>query len=114
MLLSLQSSEQKQVRRQIVGKAPVDLKHLAVTRAAAVQVRKGLATQLLLQPLLPLVFSAQAVAFALRGENVVAALMAMAVGGLVVAIGSVVRDFRRAGRFLTQTAEQAASGNGSP
>jgi hypothetical protein len=50
VLLSLENEEQKQVRRQIAGKAPLDPEHLAVTRAAAVQLRKGLATQLILQP----------------------------------------------------------------
>lgn len=114
VLLSLESEEQKQVRRQIAGKAPIDPEHLAVTRAAAVQLRKGLATQLLLQPLMPLVFIPQAVNFAWDGENLAALLMATAVVGTVIADGFLIRDFRRAGRFLTRTAEQAAPGHPSP
>lgn len=74
VLFSLENEEQKQVRRQIAGKAPIDPEHLAVTRAAAVQLRKGLATQLLLQPLMPCVFAAQAMNFALGGDNLVAVL----------------------------------------
>lgn len=109
VLLSLESEEQKQVRRQIAGKARIDPEHLPVTRAAAVQLRKGMATQLLLQPLMLTVFAAQALNFALDGENVVALLMAVTVAGLVMANGLLIRDFRRAGRFLTRTAEQAAA-----
>ncbi|MBT2535039.1 hypothetical protein [Arthrobacter sp. ISL-69] len=113
VLFSLESEEQKQVRRQIAGKAHLDPEHLAVTRAAAVQLRKGLATQLLLQPLMPCVFAAQAMNFALGGDNLVAVLMATAVVGIVIADGFLIRDFRRTGRFLTRTAEQAAPGNAS-
>ncbi|WP_181038499.1 hypothetical protein [Arthrobacter sp. ZGTC131] len=72
VLLSLESEEQKQVRRQIAGKAPIDPEHLEVTRAAAVQLRKGLATQMLLQPMFPLVFIPQAINFALRGDSLFA------------------------------------------
>lgn len=111
VLLSLENEEQKQVRRQIAGKASIDPKHLAITRAAAVQLRKGLATQLLLQPLMPCVFAAQAMNFALGGETLVAVLMATAVVGMVIADGFLIRDFRRSGQFLTRTAEQADSSN---
>lgn len=114
VLLSLASEEQKQVHRQITGKAPLDPEHLAVTRAAAVQVRKRLATQLFLQPLFPLIFIPQGMNFALRGDTAVAWLMAIGAGVAVVGVGLLVRDFRRAGRFLTQTAEQAVPGNASP
>ncbi|WP_248761634.1 hypothetical protein [Pseudarthrobacter sp. SSS035] len=103
MLLSLESEEQKQVRRQIAGKAPIDSEHLSVTRAAAVQLRKGLATQLVLAPFYPLIFIPQAVNFALLGDTLSTWLMALGVGAIVIAIGLLVRDFRRAGRFLTHT-----------
>jgi hypothetical protein len=109
VLLSLENEERKQVRRQIAGKAAMDPQHLAVTRAAAVQLRKGLATQLLLAPLFPLTFIPQA----LRGDGPFAWLMATAVGVAVIGIALFVRDFRRAGRFLALTAEQAAPGNAS-
>lgn len=114
VLFSLESEEQKQVRRQIAGKAPIDPEHLVVTRAAAVQIRKGLATQLILQPLMPCIFAAQAVNFALGGDSLVAILMATAVVGLVIADVFLIRDFRRSGRFLARTAEQTAPGNALP
>lgn len=110
VLFSLENEEQKQVRRQIAGKAPIDPEHLAVTRAAAVQLRKGMATHFLVQPLLPCVFAAQAISFASRGDNLVAVLMAITVVGLLMAEGFFIRDFRRAGRFLTRTAEQTTRG----
>jgi hypothetical protein len=108
VLFSLESEEQKQVRRQIAGKAPIDPDHLGVTRAAAVQLRKGLATQLILQPLMPCVFAIQALNFALGGDSLVAVLMATAVTGIVIADGFLIRDFRQTGRFLTRTTEQDA------
>jgi hypothetical protein len=113
VLLSLDSEERKQVRRQIAGQAAIVPEHLAVTRAAAVQLRKGLATQLLLAPLYPLIFIPQAVHFALLGDNLFGWLMAAAVGVLVIGVVFLVRDFRRAGRFLAHTTEQAAPGNAS-
>jgi len=86
VLLSLESEEQKQVRRQIAGKAPIDSEHLSVTRAAAVQLRKGLATQLVLAPFFPLIFIPQAVNFALRGDTLAAWLMALGVGVVVIRV----------------------------
>ena len=109
VLFSLENEEQKQVRRQIAGKAPIEPDHLVVTRAAAVQLRKGMATQLLLQPLMLCVFTAQTLNFALGGDNLVAVLMATAVVGIVIADGFLIRDFRRTGRFLTRTAKQDVS-----
>jgi hypothetical protein len=114
VLLSLENEEKKQVRRQITGKAPIDPEHLSVTRAAAVQARKGLATQLLLAPWYPLVFIPQAMNLAFRGDSLFAWLMAIGVGVIVAGVGFLVRDFRRAGRFLTHTAEQAAPDNAPP
>ncbi|WP_284984194.1 hypothetical protein [Arthrobacter sp. efr-133-TYG-118] len=113
VLLSLESEERKQIRRQIAGKAAIDLEHLVVTRAAAVQLRKGLATQLLLAPWFPLVFIPQSVNFALHGDSPAAWFMASGVVVLAIAIVFLVRDFRRAGRFLARTAEQVVSGHES-
>ncbi|MEV7135749.1 hypothetical protein AB0N24_23050 [Arthrobacter sp. NPDC093128] len=111
VLLSLENEEKKQVRRQIAGKGPIDSEHLSVTRAAAVQLRKGLATQLLLAPLYPLIFIPQVMNLALRGDSLFAWLMAIGVGVIAAGVGFLVRDFRRAGRFLAHTAEQTAPGN---
>lgn len=113
VLLSLESEERKHVRRQIAGKATIEPKHLPVTRAAAVQMRKGLATQLLLAPMFPILFIPQAVRFAIRNESPFDWLMAVAVAGLVIVIVLLIRDFRRTGRFLAHTAEQASPRNSS-
>ena len=114
VLLSLESEGKKQVRRQIAGKAPIDPEHLSVTRAAAVQLRKGLATQMLLQPMFPLVFIPQAINYALRGDSVFAWLMAITTGVVAIGVGFLARDFQRAGRFLRRTAELTAPGNAPP
>lgn len=114
VLLSLESHEQKHLRRQILGKAPLEPEHLAVARGAAVQIRKGLATQLVLAPIYPLAFIPQAVNFMMRGDTVIGWVMAVWVVALFVGAGLLVRDFRRAGRFLERTSDQAASGNTAP
>ena len=113
VLLSLESEERKHVRRQIAGKVAIEPEHLPVTRAAAVQMRKGLATQLLLAPMFPLIFIPQAARFAIRNDSPFDWLMAVAVAGIVIAIVLLVRDFRQTGRFMAQTAEQASPGNSS-
>lgn len=102
VLLSLNDEEQKQVRRQILGKEPVDARHVAVIRAAAVQTRKVLATQIMtLTPMLPLAFIPQALRFTsplwLWSLMALAAVLALAAGMLVV------WEFRQAGKLLTST-----------
>jgi hypothetical protein len=106
VLLSLESEERKQIRQQIAGKIPAEREHLAVARGAAVQMRKGLATQLLFAPIYPLVFLPQALRLAMRGDDLFAWFMFIAVGLLTIGIAFIVRDFRRAGRFLTRTTGQ--------
>ncbi len=100
LLISLENQERKRVRRQILGRASLEPEHLAVTRGAAVQVRKGLATQLLLAPFFPLAFIPQAVPGHSPFWWVMAILIAAQAGAGVL----LVRDFRKAGRFLTRTA----------
>jgi hypothetical protein len=101
VLLSLEDEERKGIRRQILGKTPADPDQLVVSRAAAVQLRKNLATQLIWIPVLPLIYIPQV----LRGTGLVSWLMAA--GTAIWLIGEVftVRDFHRAGRFLARTAE---------
>jgi hypothetical protein len=104
--LSLTGEERKQIRRQIAGKAAVIPEQLTVTRGAAVQMRKALATQLLLMPFYPLLFIPQAVRQVQRDEPfgwVFAAFICV----LMVGIVFLVRDFRRTGRFLARTVEQS-------
>lgn len=105
VMLSLESEERKHVRRQIAGKADIDSEHLAVSRGAAVQLRKGLATQLLLAPVFPLLFIPQSMNFAFRGDSPAAWLMAAGVVAVLIGLVLLLRDFRRAGRFLARTAD---------
>lgn len=107
VLLSLQTHEQKHVRRQILGKAPIVEAHLAAARGAAVQQRKGLATQLLLAPMLMLVFAAQSV----PGRSPLWWLMAVFLAAQLVVCALMVREFRQTGRFLARTAEDVAGRN---
>lgn len=87
------------VRRQIAGMATVVPEHLTVTRGAVVQMRKALATQLLIMPFYPLVFIPQAINGVGRddpfGWVFVGVVSLFVIGSLFL-----VRDFRRAGRFL--------------
>jgi hypothetical protein len=106
VLLSLEDEERTDIRRQILGKTPIDPEHLVVSQAAAVQLRKNVATQLIWMSVFPLVFIPQVI----RGAGFVSWFMAA--GVLVMAIGAMysVRDFQRAGRFLDRTAEPGAAG----
>ena len=111
VLLSLESHEQKHLRSQVLGKVPLEPEHLVVARGAAVQMRKGLATQLVLAPIYPLAFIPQAVNFIGRGDAVIGWVMAAFVGALFIGLGLLIRDFRRTGAFLERTAAQPGSGN---
>lgn len=104
VLLSLESEERKQIRRQIAGKAAVDPEHLSVARASAVQLRKGLATQLLLAPFFVCVFIPQAARLTVRGDPF-SWFMAVGVVGVLIGMAFLIRDFRRTGRFLARTSE---------
>ncbi len=105
LLISLENEERKRVRRQILGRAPLEHEHLAVTRGAAVQMRKALATQLLLAPFFPLAFIPQAV----PGHSPIWWVMAIAVVAQAGSVVFLVRGFLRTGRFLARTAEHAAA-----
>ena len=101
VLLSLKNEDQQDIRRQVLGKTPVDPEHLAVSRAAAVQLRKNLATQLIWMSVLPLTFIPQVI----RGAGFISWFMAVGVAVLVIGAMFVARDFQRAGSFLARTAE---------
>ena len=114
VLVSLETDERKRVRRQIAGKAPLDQEHLPVIRAAAVQLRKNLATLLVIQPMIPLVFVSQALNFARHGDSLFQWLMTIGAAVTVIALGFLLRDFQREGRFLTLTRAQTDPENSSP
>lgn len=101
--LSLTDEERKHVRRQVAGKAAVVPEHLTVTRGAAVQMRKALATHLLIMPFYPLVFIPQAINSAGRNDPFGWVFVA-AVSLFLIASIFLIRDFRRSGRFLARTA----------
>lgn len=105
VMLSLEDHEQKHVRRQILGKASVEPEHLVVTRGAAVQLRKNLATQLIMAPIFPLAFIPQAI----PGSSDIWWLMAIVVDGQAVAFLFLARELRQTGRFLSHTADQLAA-----
>ena len=93
VLLSLNKPDQEWVKRQIAGKEEPDLEHLAVVRAAAVQMRKVHATWLLILP-----FYGYVIGTLERWWLVVPACALLFTGAVLLA-----RDFRRQGRFLSRT-----------
>lgn len=94
--LSLNDDEKKSVRRQVLGKTPATPDHWAVKRAAAVQNRKGLASQLVISPAMLFIFVQQAT----KPENPLWWLSATFGALYIIAVILVGRDFRKAGRFL--------------
>jgi hypothetical protein len=100
--VGLTPDEAKRVRRQVLAREPVGPDDMAVLRGAAVQMREGLARQLLPAPGFLLLFGGQALA---RGAaSVFDVVMLAATLALVVLWGFVARDFRQAGVFLSSTA----------
>lgn len=106
VLLSLEDAERKDIRRQILGKTPVAPEHLMVSRAAAVQLRKNLATQLIWMSVFPLIFIPQVI----RAAGFISWFMAAGVLVMVSGALFIVRDFRHAGRFLDRMTEPGVAG----
>ncbi|MDJ0313420.1 hypothetical protein [Arthrobacter sp. H35-D1] len=104
VLIPLDSGERQQIQRQIMGKAAIVQERLCVARAGAVQMRKSLATQLLLTPAYLLVFASQTLNWVMRGDPF-GWVMAVVLVGFMVAIAQLIREFRRTGRFLAGTSE---------
>ncbi|ALE06250.1 hypothetical protein AL755_13590 [Arthrobacter sp. ERGS1:01] len=102
ILFPLESEERKQINRQIAGKAPIDREHLSVARAGAVQQRKGLARLFLLMPSNLFLFASLTANWAGQAAPL-AWLMLAAVAATITGMVFLIRDFRRAGRFLTTT-----------
>lgn len=105
ILYRLTDAEQKNIQRQIAGKAPLDEEHLSVVRAAAVQRRKGLATQLVMMPAFLLMFAVQGVLGAGRGDLLGWIWLAVVVLGIIGGV-LLLRDFSRTARFLAATSGQ--------
>ncbi len=101
--LSLEKDEQKYVRRVVNGKelAPQDPGRLTVARSFAVQTRKNLATNLLVVP----VYS-YCLAYVIEDLSI---FWTVLFAVFVVTTILLIREFRRAGRFLTATAPQSPS-----
>lgn len=103
VLVSLTTSEQKQLRREILLKGPAEPRHVTVKRPAAVQMRKALATQLVvLAPILEFQFLLQALNAKYSAWWWLMAVLAIAYAVSVVLAG---RQFRALGRFLANSAE---------
>lgn len=99
--MSLNADEQKEIRRQILGQVMLRPEHVAVKRAAAVQLRKALATQLIvLAPILEFQFLVQV----LNNRNPIGWLSAIIGIAFTVSLIVPVRQFLALGRFLNQTA----------
>lgn len=99
VLFPLAADERKSIGRQITGKSPVDGEHLPVVRAGAVQLRKGLATQLVVAPAYLCLFASQFLSWVGR-EDALAWIMAGVIAVAITGIGFLVRDFSRTARFL--------------
>lgn len=100
--LSLTADEVKLVRRQVLGKAPVAVHELPVLRGAAVQIREGLAKQLLTSPGLVVIFVGQATSREV--SSVWDALMNVLLLVIIVLYGFLARQFQQTGAFLRSTA----------
>ncbi|QHK19264.1 hypothetical protein GU243_05295 [Pseudarthrobacter psychrotolerans] len=107
--LGLTAEEVKHVRRQVLGKEPIDVNHISVLRGAAVQIREGLAKQLLWSPGLLIYFAGQSLS---RGiHSFIDVMMIVLLLGMVVLSGLTARQFHQTGLFLTST---SPSGSDDP
>ncbi len=99
--MGLNAEEVKHVRRQVVAKEPIDVNHISVLRGEAVQIREGLAKQLLWSPGLLIYFAGQSLS---RGiQSVIDVMMMVLLLGMVVLLGLTARQFHQIGLFLTST-----------
>ncbi|WP_367646045.1 hypothetical protein [Paenarthrobacter ureafaciens] len=103
--VGLTADEVKRVRRQVIGKEPVDV-DLRVLRGAAVQIREGLARQFITLPGFTLLFWGQALN---RGvSSTLDVIFLIALLAMMVTLGYLVRQFHQTGVFLTMTATSAS------
>jgi hypothetical protein len=99
--VALSAEEIKYVRRQVMTGKPTDSEELPVLRGVAVQIREGLAKQLLQAPAFPALFAGQTLFRGITSALDVAILLAV----LVIAGVSVftAHQYRRTGAFLDST-----------
>lgn len=106
VLLSLEDEERKDIRRQILGKRPVNLDHLSFLGPPPCNCEKISPHSSSEPQVLPPIFTPQL----LRGGTFISWLIAAGVAVLVIGSMLVLRDFQRAGSFLDRTAEPAVTG----
>lgn len=110
--IGLSSEEVKHVRRQILAREPIDTAKLAVLIGAAIQIREGLAKQLLIAPGLFFYFSGQT---ASRGiTSVIDAVIIMLLLVMIAVFAFVARQFTQTGTFLATTGEGRNQGFQGP
>lgn len=101
VLYMLTDAERKHINRQIAGRAALDHVHLPVIRAGAIQLRKGLATQLIFMPAYAFFIAVQTASLAIREDLLWLPGAMLVVGVALVAL--LVRDFKRTGRMVAMT-----------
>lgn len=101
-LYVLQDEERKHIHRQIAGRASLDREHLPVVRAGTIQLRKGLATQLIFVPPYAFMIATQIASSALREDSLWWIPTALLVVGAVT-VAFMVRQFKWTGRLLAMT-----------
>lgn len=106
--VGLRPDEAKKVRRQVLGKDPVDV-DLTVLRGAAVQMREGLARQLVIYPGFTLFLWGQA--FNIGMTSALDVIMVIVLVGLMVILGYMVRQFQQTEAFLTRTHTSGSDGS---
>ncbi len=99
--VGLTAAEAKHVRRQVLAQEPVEKNHIEVLRGAAVQLREGLAKQLLWWPGFLILFAGQSLA---RGiQSVIDVVIIVVLLVLLVLLGHAGRQFHQTGVFLDST-----------
>jgi hypothetical protein len=106
--VGLTAEEVKHVRRQVLAKEPIDADRLPVLRGAAVQIREGLAKQLLTAPGLVIFFIGQTL---YRGiTSVIDMVMIVLLLCMIALFINGARQFQQTGAFLTSAAPTASDG----
>lgn len=99
--VGLTAEEAKRVRRQVLANEPSNVEELPVLRGAAVQLREGLAKQLLPAPGVLVFLCGQAVSSGIT--SVIDVVMIVLLLAMVVLFGFVARQFQQTGVFLRST-----------